>query len=97
MTVGQQTGRELGTDQEKMWWRGGIMHGGRATRWDTKRWGRENKVAAGSEEIKTDDKNKSGNAEEKCSRIGEDRGEQKREKRSATWEELEANYPLINS
>lgn len=57
-----------------------------------------NKVAVGSEEIKTGDKTKSGNREEKNSGVGEDGGEQKREKQeSATWEELEANYPLTNS
>lgn len=57
-----------------------------------------NKVAVGSEEIKTGDKNKSGNGEEKDSGVGEDGAGQKREEReSATWEELEANYPLVNS
>lgn len=43
-------------------------------------------------------KNKSGNGEEKGSRVGEDGAEQKREEHeSTTWEELEVNYPLINS
>lgn len=57
-----------------------------------------NKVAGGSEEIKTGDKKKSGNGEEKDCGVGEDGGKQKREEqKSATWEELKANYPLINS
>lgn len=56
------------------------------------------KVAVGSEEIKTGDESKSGNGEEKDSGVRGDGAEQKREEQeSATWEELEANYPLINS
>lgn len=42
-------------------------------------------------------KNKSGSWVGKCSETQEDGAEYKREQERITWEELEHNYPLINS
>lgn len=72
------------------------MHGGRAIRWDTEKSGRVNKVAVRSEEIKTGEGIRVEAGWKSVVKLRK-MEQSRREKERATWEELEHNYPLINS
>lgn len=72
------------------------MHGGRAIRWNAKKSERVNKVAVGSEEIKTGEEIRVEAGRKSVVKLRK-MEQSRREKERATSKELEHNYPLINS